>query len=298
MTPEEILADFSKRDGFPSDAMAAAGANRDAMVPVFLDQIDRLLSDDPGTFTDVDVSAFLVVYFLLGEWREARAYRPLTALLRQDPAFVDTLLGDAVTEGTARVIAGVCDGDLQPIFTVIEDSAADEFVRGQMIDALVIIAHAHPDKKPEVEAFFDQFPGADFEKPDVLWESWAFAAADLGLAHLEPIVREAYEKQWISPLSSSFDHFKRALKDALETGRSHWFHNSRDTWLIESAAEELSRWHSFSEEALDSEARQRDAVNNLSLLLHDTFERDEPKVGRNDPCPCGSGRKFKKCCLH
>lgn len=24
----------------------------------------------------------------------------------------------------------------------------------------------------------------------------------------------------------------------------------------------------------------------------------EPKVGRNDPCPCGSGKKFKKCCLH
>ncbi|MBC8391880.1 MAG: SEC-C domain-containing protein, partial [Deltaproteobacteria bacterium] len=22
-----------------------------------------------------------------------------------------------------------------------------------------------------------------------------------------------------------------------------------------------------------------------------------PKVGRNDPCPCGSGKKFKKCCL-
>ena len=24
--------------------------------------------------------------------------------------------------------------------------------------------------------------------------------------------------------------------------------------------------------------------------------RDGPKVGRNDPCPCGSGKKFKKCC--
>ncbi len=24
--------------------------------------------------------------------------------------------------------------------------------------------------------------------------------------------------------------------------------------------------------------------------------RDTPKVGRNDPCPCGSGRKYKKCC--
>ncbi|MDD5363711.1 MAG: UPF0149 family protein [Gallionellaceae bacterium] len=27
-----------------------------------------------------------------------------------------------------------------------------------------------------------------------------------------------------------------------------------------------------------------------------TFRRAEPKVGRNDLCPCGSGKKFKKCC--
>jgi len=26
--------------------------------------------------------------------------------------------------------------------------------------------------------------------------------------------------------------------------------------------------------------------------------RLEPQVGRNDPCPCGSGKKYKKCCLH
>lgn len=26
------------------------------------------------------------------------------------------------------------------------------------------------------------------------------------------------------------------------------------------------------------------------------YVRPEPKVGRNDPCPCGSGKKFKKCC--
>ena len=27
-----------------------------------------------------------------------------------------------------------------------------------------------------------------------------------------------------------------------------------------------------------------------------TVRRETPKVGRNDPCPCGSGQKFKKCC--
>jgi preprotein translocase subunit SecA len=28
-----------------------------------------------------------------------------------------------------------------------------------------------------------------------------------------------------------------------------------------------------------------------------TVRRDAPKVGRNDPCPCGSGKKYKKCCM-
>ncbi len=28
-----------------------------------------------------------------------------------------------------------------------------------------------------------------------------------------------------------------------------------------------------------------------------TVRRDGKKVGRNDPCPCGSGKKYKKCCL-
>ena len=28
----------------------------------------------------------------------------------------------------------------------------------------------------------------------------------------------------------------------------------------------------------------------------ETIRRESPKVGRNDPCPCGSGMKFKKCC--
>jgi hypothetical protein len=29
-----------------------------------------------------------------------------------------------------------------------------------------------------------------------------------------------------------------------------------------------------------------------------TFRRETPKVGRNKPCPCGSGQKFKRCCLN
>jgi len=32
------------------------------------------------------------------------------------------------------------------------------------------------------------------------------------------------------------------------------------------------------------------------MLAEKPIVREEPKVGRNDPCPCGSGKKYKKCC--
>jgi len=32
-------------------------------------------------------------------------------------------------------------------------------------------------------------------------------------------------------------------------------------------------------------------------LKPDTFRRSAPKIGRNKPCPCGSGKKYKKCCI-
>jgi len=28
----------------------------------------------------------------------------------------------------------------------------------------------------------------------------------------------------------------------------------------------------------------------------ETYKRKTPKIGRNNPCPCNSGKKYKKCC--
>ncbi len=56
------------------------------------------------------------------------------------------------------------------------------------------------------------------------------------------------------------------------------------------------------------EAQQQKIELNLNRLFQHFYEQrkqpsqpivfDSPKVGRNDPCPCGSGKKYKKCCLH
>jgi hypothetical protein len=122
MSPDEILAALAAPEGFPREAMTAAGEHREEMIPVVLDLIERLQRADLNSVSEADRAGFLFVFYLLGEWRDPRTYRPLTGLLRHDPELLDVLLGDALTEATARVIAGVFDGDLQPILDVLEDA--------------------------------------------------------------------------------------------------------------------------------------------------------------------------------
>jgi hypothetical protein len=293
MTPEEIFTALAAPEGLPRAAMVAAGERREEMIPVFLDLIHRLRRSNTSSVADDDLAVFLFAYFLLGEWGDPRAYRPLAALLRHNPEFLEQLLGDAITEGTARVMAAVCDGDLNPIIDIIADPDADQFIRGQMIDTLVLIARERTEKAPEVASFLEGFFAAEFGKDEIVWESWAFAVAELGLGHLEPQVVQVYENEWISPELSEIADFRQALEEKAEPGTSSWFQRSRNTGPIESAIEDLSRWHCFSDQYTRAKARRM----GLRQSNGDTFERDSPKIGRNDPCPCGSGKKYKKCCL-
>lgn len=54
-----------------------------------------------------------------------------------------------------------------------------------------------------------------------------------------------------------------------------------------------ARWSK--EAAEDDEEDERD----LEPLVDSNipYMRAGPKIGRNDPCPCGSGKKYKRCCL-
>lgn len=46
----------------------------------------------------------------------------------------------------------------------------------------------------------------------------------------------------------------------------------------------------------DEISKERE-FKNLKSSTDNTFIRKKEKIGRNDPCPCGSGKKYKKCCL-
>jgi uncharacterized protein len=42
--------------------------------------------------------------------------------------------------------------------------------------------------------------------------------------------------------------------------------------------------------------QDRVAQAQAAALRSQPYERADPKIGRNDPCPCGSGKKYKRCC--
>ncbi len=48
----------------------------------------------------------------------------------------------------------------------------------------------------------------------------------------------------------------------------------------------------------DEEKEYSDDYDDGPLLPPDTIVREQQRIGRNEPCPCGSGKKYKKCCLN
>jgi hypothetical protein len=72
-----------------------------------------------------------------------------------------------------------------------------------------------------------------------------------------------------------------------------------DPWSFYSPGQIDARQKRWAEE---DDRRSRNEVAEVSevdesLDEQEPYRRETPKVGRNDPCPCGSGKKYKKCCL-
>ena len=57
--------------------------------------------------------------------------------------------------------------------------------------------------------------------------------------------------------------------------------------------EKLAFQHAQASGMASPEAEEQ--ANQGQAATPQTFTRDQPKVGRNDPCPCGSGKKYKQC---
>jgi preprotein translocase subunit SecA len=61
------------------------------------------------------------------------------------------------------------------------------------------------------------------------------------------------------------------------------------------APENVQYHHADYDEALGQSPDDHALANESTEEEHKPFVRNAQKVGRNDPCPCGSGKKYKQC---
>jgi hypothetical protein len=296
MTPDEIMRELARYDIFPKAAMAAARTERDTMAPIFVDLVERLAHQQRAEMQEGEITALIPVFHMLGEFEEPRAYRPLLKLLRQPSKTLDYILGDAVTETSFRVVAGTFDGDLQPLFDFILDDAADVFARSSLMDALVLIVQLHPETRNSVADFFRSFRQIyETEDADLLI-GWIDAIAELGLTDMEPEIRATFDAGLIPKDYCALHDILGDIEASVAAGGTPV--NPRyKLGLISDAIEELSKWHGYSDAYLARQARQGSRNPSRAMPWAETFMHDTAPIGRNDPCPCGSGKKFKKCCL-
>jgi len=295
MEPEKILHELTHAEGLPRLALKAASAQRVEMLPLFLDEIETYLALEPAA--RAKSTPLFFIFHLLGEWREKSAYRPLARLLRLPRRDVDAIFGDGITTTSHRVMAAVFDGDPQPLYDIILNPNAEQFIRAGMCEALAVVTvRGELDRAVAGRFLRDAFIEMRPQAESYVWVGWQSAIAMLGMSDLKLLVKKAFDRGFIDRHVLGFDHFEEDLRRGIDHPGEPRLPDDRDSTLFGDTVEELSGWYCFTEQYREDQERwQRRAEADSARSQR--VENPLKGIGRNDPCPCGSGKKFKKCCL-
>jgi uncharacterized protein YecA (UPF0149 family) len=257
--------------------------------------LDRASRDEDAAF-EASGQALMAAY-LAAQARDGQAFAAICRM-GMSPEVLEASLGES--EDYARLLISTFDDDLRPLRSLIEAEGGDEFARSHALQALTwLAAHGRADRR-EAEAYLERLAEALPAEESFVWYGWQWAIAVLGLQRLAPLVQQAFAAERISPTIMNYGDFLEDLNSALAASGSERAFEKEQLAPIDDVIGELSNWYCYSEDY----RRRRLADEQGGGLDEDEYwPLQEPAinpfrdVGRNDPCPCGSGKKFKKCCL-
>jgi len=277
---------------FPREAVEAAIARREEATPYLLEALNWA-ADHPAE-VEHDVMIHVFALYLLAQFGETRALEAVVRIARSPD--VERLLGDTITEGLGASLATLADRDLRPIQMLIEDEKADAFARGAGIDALGAMVLAGKLTRNELSSYLGTlFKGRLARTYSHVWDALVGLCADLSMVeHLEEI-RTCFDEG----LPDFGYEDLEGIEQRIQAGRPDDF-AQQNYRLIDDTVNEMAWWACFSEKSR-WEPTEPDLAKAATLPPRPyespvPYARPSPKVGRNDPCPCGSKKKFKKCC--
>jgi hypothetical protein len=233
--------------------------------------------------------------YILGGARDTASFQLMVGLLKRPEAKLDELVGDELWDGLARIIIGMFDGNVGALFDLIIDRSVVSLARAEMLGAAAFLTWNGSIPREQTEQLLADFFENNLAEPaDPAWNRWVHAIAFLGLRDLVPLVQQAWKEERLAEWILTPEEFDDLLSEA------------------ESKPDDPTR---FEDHGLGYIEDVMVALEGPDYLRSDEFGETEEEdgawtwtpmepvrnpwrhVGRNDPCPCGSGKKAKKCCL-
>jgi uncharacterized protein len=232
---------------------------------------------------------------ILGAARDREACQPLLRLLRRPFDEVDALLGDAVTENLAKIVTGVFDDDIDALFALIIDRSIDGFIREALFGAATFLAWERRIERDRLREFLVRFyEERPAEGGDQAWAGWLRAISLLGLRDLVPLADGAFREDRMSEEWIDRPQFDEDLAEAERAPDDIDRFMQNHLGYIEDVLVSLD-WARRTEDVFDEDGEETPWSG--FAYPNEPVRNPWRHVGRNDPCPCGSGKKAKKCCL-
>lgn len=296
---EEIFAalDAPYSGVLPKRALRQLQARRDEATPR-LTQMIRRATDQIRSGDAPQGDGHLYALYLLAEFRAVEALPAILEAVSLPGDGAHELFGDGVTEDLDNILATLAVESPGALDDLIADRSVDEYVRWAAASSLLYWVRDGRLSRAEAVKRLRSPLRAAIDAGDA--EGVGFLVSELfdySPRGAEAEIEEAFQRELVDPTLIGRQDFHAAM-EAGEEHHAKALARCRPTGIKDTVVH-LASWHCF-----QPQKPSRPPPRNSREFSDEFGEADEtvvhpsPRVGRNAPCPCGSGKKFKKCCLN
>ncbi len=298
MTVNEIISALEKVSfDLPTEALKAAEDQRTAITPELLKAVEQAATNPQPLLDDHQYQLHIYALYLLAKFREAKAYPHVVQFFNLPGEQPLDLAGDVLIEDGPLLLASICDGDINPIKTIAANEDAHPLIRNSALASIAVLYLWGERTREEVIAYYRSLFNGGLPQPGntTVWAGLVTCCYHIQAQELANEVRNAYVNQLVINDALPYSEMEAGLMG----GRRHMTERFvRRYRPIESTADAIAWWRCFKMGKKDKPAPKpaTETENAESTPAKTENPYAKMNVGRNDPCPCGSGRKYKKCC--
>ena len=291
----EILNGFRVFDKtYKRELVDAAIERRAEIIPHLIKILENLVADPQKYVADQDLYDHIYAVMLLGHFREKSAHQTIVDVFSLPDQAPSKLYGDMVTEDLPVILLRTCGGSLDTIKSLVLNREAYSYCRGSAAKAMAYAVVEGMASREEVLAFFDTlFTGDEADINSDFWTLVAYRIHELYPEESMATIEKAYEDELIFGGYIPLEDFQQAHKESRESCLAR-LKKDLDRASLDDLHDSMSGWVCFQETAKPKPAAKA-AVPAPKRVVPVGKKK---KIGRNAPCPCGSGKKYKKCCLN